>query len=44
MSKQNCPECGSNKLSYDENGLVCQNCGLVVESNLMFAEPDEFLF
>ena len=32
-----CPECGSNKLIYDEQKgeLICRNCGLVVEEKII---------
>ena len=26
-----CPECGSIKVEYDNNELVCKKCGLVIE-------------
>ncbi|MEM5792943.1 MAG: TFIIB-type zinc ribbon-containing protein [Candidatus Aenigmatarchaeota archaeon] len=32
-----CPECGSTKLHYTEEGLVCRECGLVLESVVMFS-------
>jgi len=38
MKNRRCPECGSDDLEYTTEGLVCQDCGLVVESNLMFCE------
>lgn len=26
-----CPECGSDKLEYEKEELVCKKCGLVIE-------------
>jgi len=40
MEDQVCPECGSEDLKYSEEGLVCQECGLVVESSQMFYEEN----
>jgi transcription initiation factor TFIIIB Brf1 subunit/transcription initiation factor TFIIB len=29
---KNCPECGSNKVSFSRaEGLICNDCGLVIE-------------
>ena len=37
MLSKACPECGSKKLSHKTEGLVCRDCGLVIESTLMFS-------
>jgi len=37
MEEQTCPECGSIHLRYSTEGLICQECGLVVESTIMFS-------
>ncbi|MBD3155429.1 MAG: hypothetical protein GF368_02115 [Candidatus Aenigmarchaeota archaeon] len=34
--EKRCPECGSKNLKYNSEGLICQNCGLVIESTVMF--------
>jgi len=37
-----CPECGSKKLKYTSEGLVCSVCGLVIDSVAMYFSETEF--
>jgi len=38
MEEQACPECGSTHLKYSTEGLICEECGLVIESTAMFSD------
>lgn len=31
---ESCPECGSEKLSRRMEGLVCDECGIVIEESI----------
>jgi len=32
---KSCPECGSNKVGFENgSGLVCKKCGLVIDENI----------
>jgi len=31
---KSCPECGSNKIGHNQDGLVCNECGLVIEESI----------
>ncbi len=35
-----CPDCGSTKLSNDKSEIVCNECGLVVEHNIVDSGPE----
>ncbi|MEM5836279.1 MAG: TFIIB-type zinc ribbon-containing protein [Candidatus Aenigmatarchaeota archaeon] len=30
-----CPECGSDNLKHDFEGLVCEKCGIVIEESII---------
>ncbi|MHA1974371.1 MAG: TFIIB-type zinc ribbon-containing protein [Candidatus Hodarchaeales archaeon] len=38
MEERVCSECGSTNLKYSTEGLICQECGLVIESTVMFSD------
>ncbi|MEM5772774.1 MAG: TFIIB-type zinc ribbon-containing protein [Candidatus Aenigmatarchaeota archaeon] len=35
---KSCPECGSNKLKRNNEGLICGDCGSVIEESIYSGE------
>ncbi|NCO97368.1 MAG: hypothetical protein GW865_04800 [Candidatus Aenigmarchaeota archaeon] len=38
-----CPDCGSRKVSYSSEGIICANCGMILESAIMLASSEDML-
>jgi transcription initiation factor TFIIIB Brf1 subunit/transcription initiation factor TFIIB len=35
---KSCPECGSKKLNHNNKGLICGECGAVIEESIYSGE------
>ncbi|MEM5766297.1 MAG: hypothetical protein QW423_01525 [Candidatus Aenigmatarchaeota archaeon] len=35
---KSCPECGSDKLKRNNEGLICDNCGILIEESIYSGE------
>jgi ribosomal protein L37AE/L43A len=38
IGMKSCPECGSKKLKYTNEGLICGDCGTVIEESIYSGE------